>query len=326
MEVSELPLISIIIPTYNRADLLLETLESVLEQTYQNWECIVVDDGSEENTELAMKEWVQKDDRFQFFKRPNNRPKGANSCRNYGFELSKGDFIQWFDDDDIMLPNYLQDRIKLFEPNTQIVIGSGLYVDKNLTNEEPILIAIRDTLYKDYFLWKSHILTPSVLFRKSFLVSKELFSPLISTGQETELFSRLFFGLNEDSYKIIEKPYFLYRFHSASKTGQKKIYKTKTTYSKLYISIQNFSRGLLCSDRDIVQTAFTTAIYFFKLACANKDTKNISFAIDYLPKAIGKINKNKERKLRFWMRLYRIPFFQRQSINRRMANCIDDLF
>lgn len=120
----EKPLVSIIIPTYNRAHLIGETLDSVLAQTYTNWECIVVDDGSTDDTDEVLKTYYNKDARFKYFKRPNLKPKGANACRNYGFELSKGEYIQWFDSDDVMLSDLLSLKINLFlqNPNVGFVV------------------------------------------------------------------------------------------------------------------------------------------------------------------------------------------------------------
>ncbi|MGZ0017461.1 glycosyltransferase family 2 protein [Yeosuana sp. AK3] len=74
-----------------------KTLDSVLAQTYTNWECIVVDDGSKDGTEQLLYEYCKKDSRFQYFQRTKDRPKGANACRNYGVELSRGAYINWFD-------------------------------------------------------------------------------------------------------------------------------------------------------------------------------------------------------------------------------------
>ena len=111
------PLISIIIPTYNRAHLIGETLDSILLQTYPNWECIVVDDGSADNTADVMRDNIKNDNRFQYHQRPDNRKKSPNSCRNYGFELSKGEYIKWFDSDDIMLPYLLEKQISSFVKN-----------------------------------------------------------------------------------------------------------------------------------------------------------------------------------------------------------------
>jgi len=114
------PLISIIIPTFNRAHLLGETLDSVLAQSYSKWECIVIDDGSTDNTKEVLELYCKKDKRFQYHNRPEDRHKGANSCRNYGLELSKGEFVNWFDSDDIMLPNKLETHIDKLSNNRSI--------------------------------------------------------------------------------------------------------------------------------------------------------------------------------------------------------------
>jgi glycosyltransferase involved in cell wall biosynthesis len=105
------PLVSIIIPTFNRAHLIGETLDSVLSQTYTNWECIVVDDGSTDETEKLLATYCAKDNRFRYHHRPSNRPKGANACRNYGFESSKGEYIQFLDSDDLISINKIEGQI-----------------------------------------------------------------------------------------------------------------------------------------------------------------------------------------------------------------------
>ena len=109
------PLVSIIIPTYNRANLILETLNSVKLQSYQNWECIIVDDGSTDTSEEVITAFCRMDERFKYYKRPENKPKGANSCRNLGFEYSKGDLINWFDSDDVMFEDFLEKKIKFYK-------------------------------------------------------------------------------------------------------------------------------------------------------------------------------------------------------------------
>ncbi|TXE17118.1 glycosyltransferase family 2 protein [Psychroserpens burtonensis] len=85
---SKSPLVSIIIPTFNRADLIGETLDSVLTQTYANWECLVGDDGSTDGTEEVLQNYVLKDIGFQYFKRPDTHLAGGNGARNYGFQFS----------------------------------------------------------------------------------------------------------------------------------------------------------------------------------------------------------------------------------------------
>lgn len=101
------PLVSIIIPLFNRASLISETLGSIQAQTYSNWECILVDDGSTDNSEEVVSAFAKADRRIQIFKRPDTRAKGANACRNIGFEASTGAYINFLDSDDILLPNKL---------------------------------------------------------------------------------------------------------------------------------------------------------------------------------------------------------------------------
>lgn len=106
------PLVSIIIPTYNRAHLIVETLDSILAQTYTNWECIVVDDGSTDETSVILQGLLKKDKRFQYFKRPQSKLKGANACRNFGFEKSKGEYLIFLDSDDLLENTCLEFRVE----------------------------------------------------------------------------------------------------------------------------------------------------------------------------------------------------------------------
>ena len=84
-------LVSVIIPTYNRSHLIGETLDSIMLQTYDNWECIIVDDGSIDYTTELLEFYIKRDDRFKFFKRTKDYLSGGNGARNYGLNLAKGD-------------------------------------------------------------------------------------------------------------------------------------------------------------------------------------------------------------------------------------------
>jgi glycosyltransferase involved in cell wall biosynthesis len=128
------PLVSIIIPTYNRAHLIKETLDSVVAQSYQNWECILVDDGSSDATEHVIDEYVNKDSRFLFYKRPKNKPKGANACRNFGFDNSSGQYLIFLDSDDLLENTCVEHRLKtIFQKKTEgshevFVFNMGLFI------------------------------------------------------------------------------------------------------------------------------------------------------------------------------------------------------
>ncbi len=98
-------LVSIIVPCYNQAQYLDECLESVLNQTYSNWECIIVNDGSTDKTGALAENWCIKDKRFQYFEKENG---GVASARNYGVSKSNGEFILPLDADDYIGENYIE--------------------------------------------------------------------------------------------------------------------------------------------------------------------------------------------------------------------------
>ena len=102
------PLFSIVIPTYNRAHLIGKTIETVLRQEFQDFEILVVDDGSKDNTSDVVKKFT--DSRIQYFKK-ENAERGA--ARNYGVARAKGSYINFFDSDDLMYPNHLAAANKL---------------------------------------------------------------------------------------------------------------------------------------------------------------------------------------------------------------------
>lgn len=196
-------LISIIIPTYNRVDLIADTLNSIINQTYENWECIIVDDHSTDNTDAFIEDYVKKDLRFKYFKRPANRQKGANACRNYGFEQCSGKYIKWFDSDDIMHSDFLLKQVVVLEKDIKLdfcASFSNTFVDEiqNVVayNNPEIYINNKNSLF-NYIIGKLIFLTPSPLWRREFLENKSLYDETLHNAHETDFnFSRLIEGAN----------------------------------------------------------------------------------------------------------------------------------
>lgn len=96
---------SVIVPTYNRATLIGDTLQSLLSQTFTSFEVIVVDDGSTDNTKEVMERWTKRDERIRYFVKQNGE-RGA--ARNYGIERAKGQYISFIDSDDVAYNDHLQ--------------------------------------------------------------------------------------------------------------------------------------------------------------------------------------------------------------------------
>lgn len=117
-----MPKISIIIPSFNRENVISETIESVRTQTFQDWECLVVDDGSTDNTNEIVKSYVAQDPRISLHFRPEDRLKGACACRNIGFELSRGEYVKFLDSDDLLMPECLEIQFGIMNKNQNINI------------------------------------------------------------------------------------------------------------------------------------------------------------------------------------------------------------
>lgn len=205
-------LVSIIIPVFNRPDLLFETLKSIQNQSYANFECLLVDDGSTDNSIAVITKFIQNDERFQLHTRPGNRLKGANACRNYGFEISKGDYINWFDSDDIMHPDFIRSKMVAFE-NNEVVISKHCYFKdtiQNITGYENRTQA-SDNLFEDFVILKISWYTPDPLWKKSFLTGKQLFREELKKGQDRDLYIRLL--MNNPKITFVDQFLTYYRLH-----------------------------------------------------------------------------------------------------------------
>lgn len=101
-------LVTIIMATYNRAHFIEETLVSIQNQTYIHWECLIIDDGGTDTTKSVLASYLAKDHRIKYFQRPEKHKKGLPGCRNYGLDLAQGEYVIFFDDDDIVHPLNLE--------------------------------------------------------------------------------------------------------------------------------------------------------------------------------------------------------------------------
>ncbi|MFT4661275.1 MAG: glycosyltransferase involved in cell wall biosynthesis [Patiriisocius sp.] len=178
------PVFTIVIPTYNRGHLIEKTINSLLNQTYSEFEILVIDDGSTDNTEEVVREI--NDSRLQYFKKKNEERAAA---RNYGREKSIGDYINFFDSDDLAYPNHLHSALEMIkrhnnpesfhlnydfrdsdhEPihkkltkiediNKQLVRGNllscnGVFIRKDIAEKNPFNQDRDLSASEDYLLW-----------------------------------------------------------------------------------------------------------------------------------------------------------------------------
>lgn len=287
------PLVSIIIPTYNRAHLIGETLDSVLAQTYTNWECIVVDDGSTDNTDQIMADYCAKDDRFQYHHRPADRLPGGNAARNYGFEVSKGEYIQWFDSDDLMMITKIEDKLcEIIGKDYDFVVCENA----EIYSIDPYRYKKRWLIKKDGDILLNHLKSDIAFtiagpfFKKEFLKEHLLFNEGVLISQEWEFYSRLL----TFAPKIIYINKILYHFRNVS-NGIRKTKSNKKILNRMETEINLFrfvnkSEYFKATDYEIDYNRFK---FFWVYNRFNFAWRNISKkrALIYLLKGLNSINK-----------------------------------
>lgn len=110
--------VSVVIPVFNGEDFISETIKSVINQSYSNWELIIVDDGSTDDSERIIKEYISE--KISYIKRPSTRKKGGNACRNIGIEAATGEYIIFLDADDLLAEYCLEQRIQWLSTHDEV--------------------------------------------------------------------------------------------------------------------------------------------------------------------------------------------------------------
>lgn len=239
-------IVSVILPTYNRANYIKDAIESVLDQTYRNIELLIIDDGSTDNTQAVIESYL-KDNRIRYIKQKNS---GAAVARNKGLELSKGKYVAFIDSDDMWEKNKLEIQLAVMDalPDVAIVcsdfssIDAKGYVEKshiktyfsvfndyNLSYEEVFcnmltqgIKGLQDT-EKVYWgnvyntmIFGNLILTSTTLFRKEAFDKVGFFDITYETLEDYDLFLRL---AQKCPIAFVDKPLIRYRYNENQLSG-----------------------------------------------------------------------------------------------------------
>jgi glycosyltransferase involved in cell wall biosynthesis len=172
-------LVSILTPAYNHEKYIAQCIESVISQTYTNWEMIIVDDGSTDNTFRIATEYALKDNRIKVFTQQNTGIYHLAVNYNFAISVSQGKYIAVLEGDDVWLPEKLMLQINALEINPDAVLSWGrAYASdallKNIVYNLPVYKYNRDTFFNDpvgsvfkIFLFTNHIPALTVVIRKS---------------------------------------------------------------------------------------------------------------------------------------------------------------
>jgi len=182
------PFFSVIIPTYNRERVILEAINSVRNQTFKNFELIVVDDGSSDNTEKIVKEISGSDERVRYVHQKNAE---RSAARNHGIELAIGEYICFLDSDDLYLEDHLfkfrskleslQEPAAVLYSNFSTQSKSGLVTEELPNADEANLVVL---------IMKGSITSQQVCIHRS-IVKRFKFNPRIRIGEDRELWFRI---------------------------------------------------------------------------------------------------------------------------------------
>jgi hypothetical protein len=211
--------ISIIVPCYNYGQYLSLTLSSVYEQTFENWECIIIDDGSTDNSAEVAMQWVKKDPRFIYIKQDNA---GLSAARNTGLKNAKGNYIQFLDADDLIEPKKLEYQLNILGNNEAEEVVYSSFVFQDVSNQrygpEPhhYTAPKKDILHALIFEWEYGFIMPihCFLFPKKTLEKIGGFYTLIPTHEDLDLHLRLV--MSGVSFRHHPEKFAVYRVHGSS--------------------------------------------------------------------------------------------------------------
>jgi glycosyltransferase involved in cell wall biosynthesis len=264
------PLVSILIPLYNSEKYIAETIQSCLEQTYKNIEVIIVDDGSTDNSFQIAQSY--ESDKVKVYKQENS---GACRARNYAFELSAGDYIQYLDADDLLSPNKIEDQIKLFELYGNSIIANCSWARFYKSIEDAChRKQLIDHDYENPIDWlieswrgKGMGQTSIWLIPREIIKKTGVWDESLSKNQDGEFFCRVL--LKVKKIKFCENALVYYRkgvaasiTSSENEDKQESVLHSYNLYEKYGLSIENSYRM-----RKALATVYSSFIYVY---CHNK--------------------------------------------------------
>ncbi|WP_286760408.1 glycosyltransferase family 2 protein [Salegentibacter sp. UBA1130] len=218
-------MILIILNTFNRAHLILETLNSIKNQSYTKFHCLIIDDFSTDNTSDIVSEFIKADSRFRYLIKPKEYVKGLSAGRNYGLDLAEGiqpEFIQFFDDDDIMHPKKLELQMKELQKDTSL--DFSICGAKNFNQYEEIAwdehqentFLNKYSLADAYLIGDIQFVAQVPLFKYSFAKNFR-FDDTLFYAEEWVLFVQEFYKTNP-KFSALKKVLFYRRKHANSIT------------------------------------------------------------------------------------------------------------
>lgn len=202
------PLVSVVIPTYNRAHLLGRALKSVLFQTYEHLDVIVVDDASTDNTEEVLASF--RDRRLRYIRHERN--KGGSAARNTGIALSEGEYIAFLDSDDEWLPYKVEKHLRVFseDPGCGVVFSAHIEIDRHGLTRVHRDMGPEGWIYKDLLVSAVVGTTSAVVVKRECFETAGLFDETLPSCQDWDMWIRI---AKNYRFRRISEPLVRYYWH-----------------------------------------------------------------------------------------------------------------
>ncbi|OCW95475.1 hypothetical protein A9168_02095 [Macellibacteroides sp. HH-ZS] len=273
-------LVSVIIPVYNNAEYLQKTLDSLGSQTYEKWEAICVDDGSNDGSQGIILQNASFDNRIHFIQR-DELPKGGSHCRNIGARHAKGDYIIFLDGDDILTSTCIKNRLDKITPNNYdfVVFPMGTF------RGDVYGKAITDSTIKDYAaafaschaVWQ----VTSPLYRHSFFNKIGGFDTNFARLQDVELGLRAIVLSNNNFKTYIDEEVDCFYRLSNSAVNSKKYYLAFQQYEKLYHLVSTLQEECHFASESKIKMIFLSMLLsslLVKISCSDFVTDQFDFS------------------------------------------------
>jgi len=291
MKIETSPLISVVIPTYNHADFLEIAIKSVLEQTYQNFEVVIIDNHSKDHTDEVVDSF--NDDRISISKINNNGVIGAS--RNLGVEQTKGSWIAYLDSDDYWYPTRLNKVARYLECFTATdVISTDEYKINKLTGDQGALVygPLGGAKYKSLLLYGNRLSTSATIVRKQFLVENDIrFNENLEFATVEDYDYWLQLANANASFKFIHSFEGEYLLHGANSSGYADLHnRNELNLLKHHVfNVQNFENNKENLWRTTVKTiAFREALVSLRIRFTWSAVFTLVDAVSWSPLHIGR--------------------------------------
>lgn len=303
--------VTIIMATYNRGHLISETLKTVQNQSYPSWECIVIDDGSEDKTEQIISGFKNHDSRIKYLKRGQEYRKGLPGSRNFGLDHAKGDYIIFFDDDDIVHPQNLETCISVLEKESGFFCR---YDKRPFKTEETIKIVEVTDVQSSHFniddidkmiTGEIPFASCGVMWRKE-CFEKIRFNEDLMYAEEWECYSRIL--LEGFTGASINQILYFNRKHLKSNTGE--FYNKHPTRRESYIKAVKLVIERL-AEKSLISPKLE--IFFIRLGFFLKDYSVISYTL-------RKADAGRTKRFKYLTGFYFYPLIRPFFIMRKKIN------